>query len=265
MVEVLAESGVGGCGRSRESPDHEHSSARERASSLPGQVPKSAFHEVPRHGGSDGLADHEPDLRSLDPGVDVEVEDQGSRADPAPLAHGLGEEPARGEPVPPSQHGAPPRGGLPVNARGGVLRRPGGCDPCDDATPRWRGRRGYASADGNRASCDGDGCSAGTYACSRVCSPVSGVGTRHRSRTGSDGRCCACLFGWHRPPTASSCPPRDEVRLRLPWTCGTGRLRFDRPTVRAAGQQGQTGPSHPPRETADGRARDTLGSLWTTG
>ena len=58
------------------------------------------------------------------------------------------------------------------------VRRPGGCGPCGDATPGWRGRRGCASADGNRASCDDDGCSAGTYACSRVCSPGVGGVTR---------------------------------------------------------------------------------------
>ena len=48
------------------------------------------------------------------------------------------------------------------------LRRPSSCGPCDDARPEWPGRRGCACGDGNRASCAGAGCSAGTCACSRV-------------------------------------------------------------------------------------------------
>ncbi len=52
------------------------------------------------------------------------------------------------------------------------LRRPSSCDPCGDAQPRWRVRRGCAYVNGSRAPCDGAGCSAGTCACSRACSPM---------------------------------------------------------------------------------------------
>ncbi len=48
------------------------------------------------------------------------------------------------------------------------LTRPGGCDPCGDERKGSIDRRGCACADGSRASCDGAGCSAGTYACSRA-------------------------------------------------------------------------------------------------
>jgi hypothetical protein len=50
------------------------------------------------------------------------VEHQGSRAGPATLAHGLGEETARGEPVRPSQHQDPEPGGRRVTARAGSDR-----------------------------------------------------------------------------------------------------------------------------------------------
>ena len=49
-----------------------------------------------------------------------------------------------------------------------AVRRPGSCGPCDDGSTGWRDRRGSACAGGSRAPCDGDGCSAGTYACSRL-------------------------------------------------------------------------------------------------
>ena len=48
------------------------------------------------------------------------------------------------------------------------LRRRGCCDPCGDARTGSSDRRGCASAGGSRAPCDDDGCSAGTYACSRA-------------------------------------------------------------------------------------------------
>jgi hypothetical protein len=49
-----------------------------------------------------------------------------------------------------------------------AVRRPGSCGPCGDGSTGWRDRHGSACAGGSRAPCDGDGCSAGTYACSRL-------------------------------------------------------------------------------------------------
>ena len=49
-----------------------------------------------------------------------------------------------------------------------AVRRPGSCGPCADGSTGWRDRHGSACAGGSRAPCDGDGCSAGTYACSRL-------------------------------------------------------------------------------------------------
>ena len=59
-------------------------------------------------------------------------------------------------------------GSTSVVAAGAAVRRPGCCDPCGDEPTGSSGRRGCACAGGNRAPCDGDGCSAGTYACSRA-------------------------------------------------------------------------------------------------
>jgi hypothetical protein len=52
--------------------------------------------------------------------------------------------------------------------REGRLRPTGSCGPCGDARTGSRVRRGYACEGGIRGPCAGDGCSAGTYACSRV-------------------------------------------------------------------------------------------------
>ncbi len=111
---------------------------------------------------------------------------QRAGACPAPSTNRLREGPARGQPVAPRQHVVPRyidcerTPARPEGQRwwGRWIRRPDGCGPCDGATPEWRDRRGCASADGNRASCGDDGCSAGTYACSRVGSPGVGGGSR---------------------------------------------------------------------------------------
>ena len=97
-----------------------------------------------------------------------------------------------------------------------------------------RGRRGCACAGGNRAPCAGDGCSAGTYACSRASLSVV-------FRDVHTGGISSAPFGWHRPPTALQ---RPSVDMRHRSTPG------DRPTVRAALRQGQTtavrtGPAEP--------------------
>jgi hypothetical protein len=53
-----------------------------------------------------------------------------------------------------------------VSRLGSPLRRRAARGPCDGARPGRRGRRGCASARGNRGPSPADGCSAGTYACS---------------------------------------------------------------------------------------------------
>jgi hypothetical protein len=57
----------------------------------------------------------------------------------------------------------------------GRIRRTARRGPCGDGRRGSRGRRGCACAAGSRASWPGDGCSAGTYACSRG---APGTGTR---------------------------------------------------------------------------------------
>jgi len=56
------------------------------------------------------------------------------------------------------------------SAFGRQIRLRAWCDPCGGARRGSSGRRACASADGSRAPCGGDGCSAGTYACSRLIS-----------------------------------------------------------------------------------------------
>jgi hypothetical protein len=128
--------------------------------------------------------------------------------------------------------------------RSAGLRQRGCCGPCGDGRTGSRDPHGCASAGGTRAPCDGDGCSAGTYACSRI-SPRAACWnvTRDLSRPGRTTQDAArkpaahsglCSWhNWHRLP-AQQTPP--EVRS---WTCGTGRTGFDLPTVRGACSQGQ--------------------------
>ncbi len=128
------------------------------------------------------------------------MENHGSRACSPTPAYRVSERLARREPVGPRQHLGCPFVDQAVKRPGKELvRRPDGCGPCGGGTPEWRGRRGCASAGGNRAPCAGDGCSAGTYACSRDalrCRVLSSLFTDRVRRQ------CLCLFGWHRPPAA---------------------------------------------------------------
>ena len=145
------------------------------------------------------------------------------------------------------------------------LRRPDGCGPYDDATPRWRGRRGYASADGNRASCDGDGCSAGTYACSRVSSPVSGMERDIDLEPGLTASAVqACSAGTARPRPSRRTLARGEQRgLRghaAPVDSGSTAQRYA-----AAVHRVKPASAGQPRQSINTTARDTLVSLWTTG
>jgi hypothetical protein len=59
--------------------------------------------------------------------------------------------------------------------RAGRLRPRDSCGPCGDARTGWSDRHGCACAAGIRAPCGDAGCSAGTYAWSRVLSDGSGT------------------------------------------------------------------------------------------
>jgi len=123
------------------------------------------------------------------------------------------------------------------------LRQRGSCDPCGDARTGSRDRRGCASAGGSRAPCAGDGCSAGTYACSRAhlhdsCWDAS---THRLARRKTSP---VMQHNWHRSPARQT--PLDNVRQSpgrvRSWTCGTGRTGFDLPTVRGSREHGQFSP-----------------------
>jgi hypothetical protein len=114
-------------------------------------------------------------------------------------------------------------------ARG--LRRPGSCDPSGDGSPGWRDRRGCASAVGTRASCDDDGCSAGTSACSRSTSRLwVCLGKGPPARPGRGAHCrtltrCSS-FGWHRASVEPCSSCQSDWQGEGPRTCGTGRRRM---------------------------------------
>ena len=99
------------------------------------------------------------------------------------------------------------------------LRRRGSCGPCGGGRTGWRGRRGCACAGGNRAPCAGDGCSAGTYACSRASPSIGGIRDVHTGAIGT----CALSAGTAHPRTQ-----RLSVDMRHRSTPG------DRPTVRGS-------------------------------
>ena len=129
---------------------------------FPGQVPKSSLHTVARGGIAHGLSDREPHLRRRRCGVPVhpQVDHEGRRTGASPLTHRAAEAVSGGEAVDSGEQRRVPRAL--------AVRRPGSCGPCDDGPTGWRDRHGSACAGGSRAPCDGDGCSAGTYACSRL-------------------------------------------------------------------------------------------------
>ena len=119
-------------------------------------------------------------------------------------------------------------------AAGPAVRPRGSCGPCDGARPGSSDPHGCASAGGSRAPCDGGGCSAGTYACSRG-SLHTGSGQPHRAGT------AVLVSSGEERLSAGTAHPRDDP---------TGRLLFvdmrhrstpgDRATVRAGNPQGQT-------------------------
>jgi hypothetical protein len=189
---------------------------------LPGQVSESSLHAMAGDGVPHGLVHHEPDAGAGRSGRAVQVDDDGGRAGPSTGPDRPSEGLTIGESMRRGQH-EDSRPGEPG------LRRPGSCGPCADGSTRWRGRRGCACAGGNRGSCDDDGCSAGTYACSRA--SLSMV-----FRDVHAGGSAARPYGWHR--SAGTAHPRTSeasvVDMRHRSTPG------DRPTVRGRFRQGQT-------------------------
>ena len=185
---------------------------------------ETTLHTVTDHGVADRLADDEPNAGDIRGPVHRQVDDQRPRTGPTPVPDDGPEAAPAGQPVGRRQHGG---GGRPT------LRRPGSCGPCGGARTRWRGRRGYACAGGTRAPCDGDGCSAGTYACSRRSlswcsvvltvdsSPVGGPRPLRpdpaRNDTGTG-------------LSAGTAHPRKRT---LPWTCGTSRRVHPTSRIRA--------------------------------
>jgi len=128
-----------------------------------------------------------------------------------------------------------------------AVRLPGSCGPCGGAKTGSRGRHGCACADGTRAPCDGGGCSAGTYACSRV--SLHG-GSWQSRRDGAMS--CSTGRGW----AFRLAPPSHDFAHRGDCSFVDMRHRStpgDRATVRAGIPQGQT-------DVGQGGT-----SLWMTG
>ena len=118
-----------------------------------------ALHPVAHDGVAHGAAHHEPCARVA--GSLRAVHDEGRAAGPTAGADDAAEVRRAGESGVTREHST-------TVALGPVLRPPGSCGPCDDARTGWNARRACAYAGGSRGPCAGDGCSAGTYACSRV-------------------------------------------------------------------------------------------------
>ena len=113
-------------------------------------------------------------------------------------------------------------GSTSVVAAGAAVRRPGCCGPCGDAPTGSSGRRGCACAGGNRAPCDDDGCSAGTYACSRASLRCSFSWVVHST----GGTRCVRRQSGRRTLALRPAPPthaREPVWVTESWTCGTRR------------------------------------------
>ena len=248
---------------------------------LAAQVAQPALDPVADDGVADGRDHDEPDPHGRSVAlVTHEVDDQevaaaaASRADDLPEVTTVGEAMRRGE------HGRGSRaGGRAARAQTARLLR-----PLRRREDRMGARRGCACAGGSRAPCDGDGCSAGTYACSRALSD----GGQGRSRRRQPDRPFGDRQRWSnadRAPTeagqgtgasAGTAHPRAverprnrpgrSVDMRHPSTPGDRRtvrvasprrqigcrpLRLGPATVRT----GRPGPLRPP-------VPQTSGSLW---
>ena len=120
--------------------------------------------------------------------------------------------------------------------RARTVRPPVPCGPCGGGSTGSSGRRGSACAGGSRAPCDGDGCSAGTYACSRLyLRRFRGMSTPLRGQCGRN-----CMIRPAPPTHAAAWWRIVDVRHPSTWS--------DRPTVRGGGRGGQTHepPPRPP-------------------
>jgi len=140
-----------------------------------------------------------------------------------------------------------------------AVRRPGSYGPCGDARREWICPLACACAGGNRGPCGDVCCSAGTYACSRAISFSGGSGA---VTPGVSAVSEYNLTFRLAPPTHGEC-------VLLPWTCGTGRHRGDRQTVRVGVPQGQTGmpirlttTSDRPGTPENEAERNPTASLW---
>ena len=163
--EVGTEGGVRRLGRGRERTDHERSTTRELSSAARCsrvRCRSRLFTRLRVAALPTALLDREPHLRRRRRGVAVhpQVDHEGRRAGASPLTHRAAEAVSGGEAVDSGEQRRVPRAL--------AVRRPGSCGPCGDGPTGWRDRHGSACAGGSRAPCDGDGCSAGTYACSRL-------------------------------------------------------------------------------------------------
>jgi hypothetical protein len=125
------------------------------------ESPQDPLRTVPDHRVADSLGDDKTDPRRLTRArvgrVGMHHHELVARTRSACSAcppEDCGEISGGSQPMTPRQH-AP------------SLRRTVRSDPFGDEQPGWRGRRGSACADGSRGSWPGDGCSAGTCACSR--------------------------------------------------------------------------------------------------
>jgi len=163
------------------------------------EVAKPSFHAVARDRWPDALADDEPHRDRGYVGV-VQMQDHRPRRCAPAVSHRPAEVVAGSHPCGCRQH---------EPDASTELRRPASLDPCDDGSRGSNARRGYASGAGSHASCSGDGCSAGTCACSQTCSMLE------KMRLGQS-------------------PPAHVA-------CGRRRRQSDCPTVRRLQRQGQTG------------------------
>jgi hypothetical protein len=169
---------------------------------------------VPAHGVADGLADHETGPR---PGPGV-------RGTPGPGGGPFGEVVQHQGGTSGTSAGPHHRGELrpPAQAclRRQHLRRRACRDPCHGGRRGWRARPGCASAAGSRGPSTGDGCSAGTCACSRGTPTADDVGaalTRSGPARMGTGRSSA-----RRPPDRHPYP-RLVCCARVPGETSTRR------------------------------------------
>lgn len=149
-------------------PHYQKATRRKHLAAIGEDMPESPFDPIARHRVSDRPAHDEAHpwrLGTVRAGQQVGDDKRSSGAAAAP--DDFGELGAPPHPVYGRQHGEIALAVRPRGARG----------PYAAERREWRGPRGCACAAGNRGSSRGDGCSAGTYACSLV---GSGAGRARR-------------------------------------------------------------------------------------